>query len=460
MSKQVRNILITALAVLAIYTICGFFLVPYIAKSQMQKNLQTTLGSQPEIRKISFNPFTFRMKVEGFKLPEADSRAGTEPRLQFEEFSVQLAIFPLFKKELRLNEVFIKSAQGKFLVFKDGKTNWVVTPSTEPPDKKKEKSEWVLTLQYIQIDNSGLKISDFTHVTPLELPLGPFSLRASNISTSLGSETSLRSLSIAVGENGHLKVNGGFSMTPLSADLNLDIAGFPLDFMTAYLSDKTFLILKQGNIDLLGNLKYNNGDLTLTGNSEIHDLNLSLPEADEPAIAWKNLKLNGIQFNTKPLQFHVPDVDLIGLQTTIVLQKDGSLNYKKLLRPDHATPAATPPPANSEPAVAASEKPASFDYLISKLNITTAAVSYSDLTIKPSFSAHVHNINGSIGPISPQVNQKINIDLKGQIETYGKFSALGNFTPGVKRPSLDLGMGFNNIEMTTFTPYSGHFAGY
>jgi hypothetical protein len=457
MTKNVRNILIAVACAVAIYSLCGFFLVPYIVQVQMERTLLASLGAKPQIQDISFNPFTFKMKVQGFLLPEADPRAGAKPRLQFDEFAIQLAVFPLFKKELRFKDVIVKSLNGKAVVFKDGTTNWKVTPSPqENKESQGNSSDWILTLEHIQIDNSGLHITDNTHITPLELPLGPFSLNAANISTSLGSETSLHSLAISVGDSGHLKVSGSLKQTPLSVDVNLDVAGLPLDFVTAYLSDKSFLSLRHGTIDLLGKLKYGDGNLALSANSEIHDVDLALPETEQAAIAWQNLKLSNVEFTTKPLLLTVAEIDLLGLQTTLILKKDGRLNYRDFLRPSTKSE-----PSNTPTSLSADTKTSpAFDYLISKLSLSDSEVDYTDQQIKPSFTAHVHNITGTIGPFSPRAEQKINIDLNGQIESYGKFKALGYFIPGAKRPSLDLGMGFNNIELTTFTPYSGHFAGY
>ncbi|WP_374076873.1 DUF748 domain-containing protein [Bdellovibrio bacteriovorus] len=452
-----RKISLGVLAALLLYCILGFLLVPFIAKDQIRKTVEAKFGVQAEIQKVSFNPFTFEMTLEGFKLPAADGKTDSKNRLQFEKFSLNLEIFPLFKKEIRFSSVVLKAVQGQFIIFKDGATNWVMKEDKTQPESK-EKSDWILTLEQIQIENSGFDILDNTHLRPLDLPLGPLNLKASNISTSLNSQTSLNSLLFSVGEKGHVKVSGTLSLEPVAADINLDVAALPLDFLTSYLSDKTYLSLQKGTIDLLGNLKYQKGVVLFDGASEIHELSLTQENVEEPVFSWEKMALKNIKFKTVPMSFHVDEVHLSQPRTAVILRKDGTLNFKTFLRT--ITNEKTTTPVSQTPTEEKTSSKDSFDYLVSNLIVANGAVAFADQQIKPNFSADIHGLDGTIGPISPKANQKINVALAGLVEAYGKFNAKGNVTPGEKRPSLDLDVDFHNIEMTTFTPYSGRFMGY
>lgn len=452
-----KKISLGALTVFLLYCLLGFLLVPFIAKDQIRKTIEAKFGVQAEIQKVSFNPFTFEMTLEGFKLPAADGKVDSKSRLQFEKFSLNLEIFPLFKKEIRFSSVVLKAVQGQFIIFKDGTTNWVMKEDKTPPESK-EKSDWVLTLEQIQIENSGFDILDNTHLRPLDLPLGPLNLKASNISTSLNSQTSLNSLLFSVGEKGHVKVSGTLSLEPVSADINLDIAALPLDFVTSYLSDKTYLSLQKGTIDLLGNLKYQKGVVSFDGASDIHDLSLIQENVKEPVFSWEKMALKNIKFKTVPMSLHVDEVHLTQPRTAVILRKDGTLNFKTFLRAAKDEKTATP--VSGTPAEEKKSSEDSFDYLVSSFIVANGAVAFADQQIKPNFSADIHGLDGTIGPISPKANQKIDVTLTGLVEAYGKFKAKGNVTPGEKRPSLDLDVDFHNIEMTTFTPYSGRFMGY
>ncbi len=473
-SSLIGKIVLVCLICLGLYSILGFFLVPYIAKQQAQKNIEARFGVRPDIREITFNPFTFEMTVSGFNLP-ADKKSGSsKSRLAFERFYVNLSIFPLLKKEIHLVDVNLKSAHGQFIVYKDGSINWEMKEDKTKPEKEEPSADWILTLEHIQIDNSGLDFLDYTHVSPMEIPMGPVNLRASNLSTSLGSKTSINSLALAVGEAGHIKLSGSLHLKPVSADINLDVAELPLDFLTAYLSDKTLLSLKKGNLDVLGNVKYEKGNVLFSGDSEVHDIVLIQEGIEDPVIAWGKMKLKDIKVQTVPMSVRVVEVALDQLRTEIILRKDGTLNFRDFIRNAPNTKSENTKPEKSKPvssvtapsapvvgsAAENSKKSSSFDFLISKLTLSNGSLDYADQQIKPHFAAHVHGLEGTISPISPNVNQKINVDLSGLVEAYGKFKGKGYVIPGEKRPSLNLAVNFHNIEMTTFTPYSGHFAGY
>lgn len=452
-----KKISLGVLTVFLLYCTLGFLLVPYVAKDQIRKTIEAKFGVQTEIQKASFNPFAFEMTLEEFRLPAADGKADSKNRLQFEKFSLNLEIFPLFKKEIRFSSVVLKAVQGQFIIFKDGTTNWVMKEDEVQPESK-EKSDWILTLEQIQIENSGFDILDNTHLRPLDLPLGPLNLKASNISTSLNSQTSLNSLLFSVGEKGHVKVSGTLSLEPVAADINLDVAALPLDFLTSYLSDKTYLSLQKGTIDLLGNLKYQKGVVLFAGASDVHGLSLTQENVEEPIFSWEKMALKNIKFKTVPMSFRVDEVHLTQPRTAVILRKDGILNFKTFLRTTKNDKTTTP--VSEAPTEEKKSSKDSFDYLVSNLIVANGAVAFADQQIKPNFSADIHDLDGTIGPISPKANQKINVALTGLVEAYGKFKAKGNVIPGEKKPSLDLDVDFHNIEMTTFTPYSGRFMGY
>jgi hypothetical protein len=236
--------------------------------------------------------------------------------------------------------------------------------------------------------------------------------------------------------------------------------------LTAYLSDNTWLSLSQGTLDLRGELKYAKGNITFGGSSEVRDLQVLQENVEKPVVTWKLMELKEIQLSTSPFDLKIRDVGLNGLNTQVVLRADGTMNFRSFLKTTAPSPsgeetsAPTPTPAPS--AVATSEpaeERSSMSYLISQLRLTDAEIDYADEQIRPNFRAHVHDLEGTIMPISSDHSEKINVTLAGKVEAYGKFQGKGYLMP-LEKPVLDFTASFHNIELTTFTPYSGRFAGY
>lgn len=453
MTTTVKRILQICILLLGLYSLAGFVLAPWIIKSQIIKQSEKRLQTTPKVGAVSLNPFTFELEIKDFLLPSKDQE---KPRLVFNRFSLNLTLYTLLKQEIRLKSVVLDGAAARFVVFKTGDTNWKLTPTGEPEKDTSQDSDWVLTLEQIQIRKSGVDFFDYTHATPLELPLGPMNLSAANISTSLGSTTSLKSLNISFGEQGSLNLSGDMQLKPVTVNVAVEARQVPLDFLTAYLSDHTYLTLKEGLADTVSRIQYKNGRVNVTGEAQIHNLALVPENQDKPVVEWQQLDLQGIDISTSPLDLKAAELVLKGLKTDVELLKDGTLNFRSFLKHPPQAPAEKQTTESAEPAKSKSP----VKYYIGKLTLNDGRVNYADLQIRPNFKALVHDLDGSIGPISPKVDEKIQIALAGQVEAYGKFKGKGFVIPRTKRPTLDLGMNFHNIEMTTFTPYSGHFAGY
>ena len=464
MKIQLKKTVMIASFCMLIYTLLGFFLVPFIAKNKIHETLQKKYGVSSTLEKISFNPFTFEVEVSNLKVPET---SGIE-KLELGKLRANLQLFPLFKKEIRLLSFYLGNTHANFTINKDGKTNWAPLPipaaAEEATIPQRNSSPWTLTVEQIEIENTLLKFSDLTHREALQLPLGPINLKAENISTRIGSSSDLESLKISFGDNGFLNLSGKVSLNPVSANINFKTSRVPLDFISSYLSDKSYLALKTGFYDGEGSVEYNNGVVQLKTNSALSDFKLIHVGSKEPVAQWEKLSFQNLVVQSKPLKVRIDQVKVEGLSTGLVLRKDGRLNYKDFLRASANTPAQAdaPPPETVTSSVpnrsgATAQAP---DVLINKLVLVGGKLFYSDQQIKPNFSANISNLNGEVSPVTSEVNKKINVNLTGRIEGTGKFKAKGFYMATVKRPSLNLAVDFDNIELTTFTPYAGKFAGY
>ncbi|WP_413582299.1 DUF748 domain-containing protein [Bdellovibrio sp. HCB288] len=464
-----QKLLIIGALIILIYTLLGFFLVPWIAKNQIQKFLQTRYGSTPTIGKIYFNPYTFHFEITDFDLPDtAEKTTDKISRLKFETFAMNGDWWKLLRREVHFKYVDLKKAEGQFIIFSKGNTNWELLPDPEADAKKKDDSKssgkpWTVTFRRLAIENSGLDVWDHTHVSPLHLPIGPLNLNIENFTTSIGESSEIESLVFSVGDKGRMVISGSANMKPTSADLKLDFQDLPMGFLSAYLSDTTYLRLSKGTLNFQGNLVYREGIVALNGDPVIHDLAIEQEEVELPVLKWKTLIAEKFQFKFKPLGMTVENVNVDGLVTTLALRADGTLNVKEMMRTGKKAdpaPQSSFTPAGPPAAAKQKESAPGFQYLVKVLKIENGGLDYSDQQIRPRFVARIHNLNGSLGPISSELGQKMSIDLNGMVEQYGKFKGKGSFITKKPWPNLDFTSSFQNIEMTTFTPYAGKFAGY
>jgi uncharacterized protein involved in outer membrane biogenesis len=67
-----RKIAIWASILLAVYTICGFFILPPVLKSITVKKLKENLNREVSIEDIKFNPYKLSLSIKGFAIKEPD----------------------------------------------------------------------------------------------------------------------------------------------------------------------------------------------------------------------------------------------------------------------------------------------------------------------------------------------------------------------------------------------------
>lgn len=69
---NVRRVRFWVLVAVALYSLAGFFLVPWLAGWIAQDKVQKDLGRELRIGDIDFNPYTFSLEVTDFALADPD----------------------------------------------------------------------------------------------------------------------------------------------------------------------------------------------------------------------------------------------------------------------------------------------------------------------------------------------------------------------------------------------------
>jgi hypothetical protein len=456
--------------ILLVYALLGFVILPKLAINKAKSIGEELLGSAIEIEKLSFNPFSFELTLNNVKISALEShQISTPTRFGLKQLHLNFEPHALFKKEIKLKSLNLEQVQLVFALLAEQKTNWEVKSNTNESSKKEASNEtpWTLHFESLNIQNSEINFIDRSLREPLDLKIGPLNLGLQNFSTSIGSETSLKQLKFALANEGLLELTGKFSTKPIKAELVVKSRDLPLDFLSSFLLEQTYLEVKEGFADLDNTLIYKEGRVLVSGNSLIKNLNLQHQQTKKSPLSFKSLEISNLNFQTKPTIFNADKMQLNDPRIVLILKKDGKLNLSELKR------IAGPKKDQNENLTAKKEtetkdlpdkstthkqtdKP---EWNIQEFSISNGRLDFNDQQIQPNFSALVSKLSGVISPIKSSV-QKTNINLKGGVEAFGKFMAKGYVYTGAAQPQLNLNVNFSNIEMTTFTPYSGQFAGY
>jgi hypothetical protein len=97
---------------------------------------------------------------------------------------------------------------------------------------------------------------------------------------------------------------------------------------------------------------------------------------------------------------------------------------------------------------------------IARVRLDSGSANFADLSIRPNFAAGIQSLSGTIVGLSSKANARATVDLDGKVDEYAPVKIQGEVNYLAAQSYADLHLAFENMELTTFTPYSGKFAGY
>ena len=98
---------------------------------------------------------------------------------------------------------------------------------------------------------------------------------------------------------------------------------------------------------------------------------------------------------------------------------------------------------------------------IKKIALHAGQAKFADLSVQPNFATGIQDIEGTVvGSYRPKPNSRAKVDIHGAVDQFSPVAITGEVNVLSTALYTDLGLSFRNMELSTFNPYSGKFAGY
>jgi hypothetical protein len=334
--------------------------------------------------------------------------------------------------------------------------------STPTPGTVAPSAAWHALVREFRLSNGTLAAEDRSARPVVPLAIAPVNLVLTNASLDEGSPVQL-DLDARVNGSGVLKARGTVVASPTAADLAVTLAGFPLASLQPYLARGTSITVLDG---LLGGELHvqerpgrdGQGRFLASGNVSVDRLHSIDNTLRDDLVNWDRLTITGLRVQHHPDQISIDTLSALKPYARAIIEPDYSLNIARALKaPGPAPPGGVSGVEAAPPAAAAS---AAWPVSIRKLAIANGQAQFTDLSILPNFSTGVEALNGTVLGLSSKPGTRAQIDLKGQVDEYSPVTIAGEANLLGAKQYLDLDMVFRNMELTTFNPYSGKFAGY
>ncbi|MEA1915923.1 MAG: DUF748 domain-containing protein [Campylobacterota bacterium] len=358
-----------------------------------------------------------------------------------------------------LNSYHIKSVNVDRLdtivrLYRNSKTDFDYlvskSKSNKKADENRESNETIdLKIDAINLANSSLLFKDYSHKKKVTLK---FKNIASTLERfTLDEEAKMPfKLSLNTPLYGTLTTDATLSIKPLHVDALLKSRSINLRAYEPYIQRFVNLNLEKGylntylKITLDGSKKdiskVVNGNLTFNKIALNHKLTKG-KIANIKKLSIKNMKLDDSSVIIKSITIDEPYVK-------IAIDENKSTNLDNIAIQK----------SSSKPKEKTKEKP--FNALVAKVAIKNGSSDFSDFSLPLKFKTHIEELKGDIYAVSTKKDAVTNFNLDGVIDRYGQSVIKGGITASEPFKHSELNVAFDNIDVSSFSPYSSKFIGH
>lgn len=353
--KGVKRIGFGLFIALLLYVLLGFWALPHAARSFLNGYLQDHVRVPANIARIELNPFTGELGVYDFKVGETG-----QEKVAFSRLWVDLQIDSLWTRAVHLSAIELDNAMVAAQMSKEGKLDLLELLQLPPVDKDKapatsDEGLFPLRIDRVQVSDAKLHWHDLRASGKVEVQVNPLTVTLEGVSTVNGEPGRLR-LQANAGSAGRLEIDAGFTIPEQRAKGRVVLHDSQLSGFWSYAQAHVPLTLKKAQLDLDVEFMAEMGEplrVTLdNGKLALRSLLLSDPQ-NNPLLSFNQLKLEPIQVELHKQQVQIGNVFLEGVETPLVREADGRLNWQRIFaapaQGGAKTAASNPPQAQSKP---------------------------------------------------------------------------------------------------------------
>ncbi len=408
----------------------------------------------------------FRMDIRdvalGFEELSVDDAQGGQI-LSLQEFSLRQGRVLPSEKTIDAGSIRLIGADVRLEQDQNGSLNLTQLvaagsskPAADNATQDKTSQSWRFGLDELVIAESGAEFVRDMGAADLEMGISDISCRLENLTNVQGEEAALNA-TLQLGNEGSLRAQGGFSLSPLKAGLDLRLSNLDLRPLAPVLRNYVELSLNQGALDLTGRLDLNDSSseegpsIVFEGNTAIRNLDTMELDQGGKFLAWKGLWLRNLAFDSAAPSIRIREIELAGLDTQMIVYPDGGSNM------DRVFPAKTPAEEGVE---AESGDGSKMRFAIDTVKLAQGRLGFEDRSVSPSFQTAITDMQCRIENLSNQHMQPSDISVQANIDESAPLAVNGSMNLLGERFLADLDLDLSNVSLSPFTAYSGKYIGY
>lgn len=418
--------------------------------------------------------------------PRLTRRGEKQPFFKAQTITLAETSLDLAKHDVAVGE--LTSAGGVLAVARDKDGNADITNlMAQPPQGAPAQSPsapWNVVVGRLALDGYTVKVDDRAPERRARYALTKLNLDLLNLSTERGAKATLAAR-FGVDGRGVASAKGPVGLSPIFADLKVDVKRIDLVPLQGYVLPSIKLSLARGALTGAGRLAFGEGaagkaKFVYKGNALVSGL-LAVEDATKlDFFKWETFSLEGMRAGFNPVFLEASKLDISGLGFDFTIERDGTTNLSKVVgkpvpldedeeESEAAVAAAAPAAAVAEPPVptapaAVSPAPAAaaevIPIRIDTLTVRGGRIGLADHFIQPNYAATITDLTGRVTGLSSKTGTVAQLDVKGSLANHSPLTMTGSVNPLAATAFADVKASFRDIDLPPFTPYSGKYAGY
>lgn len=338
---------------LLLYTLLGFFLVPWIIKQQLVDMTAAEFERTLTVEKIRFNPYVLGLEIENLALRDPDDVVVFSLR----RFYINLQLSGLFRSAWTFKEISLEAPNFLFERFAPADTRLSRMLAVAEEGEAGETDETAaaglpgLLIYQLAISDGQLAISDHVPLTPVQTTFAPINIVINDLNT-LPDFAGDQAVDIAMPAGGVLSWTGDLELVPFRSKGAFTLEDVNPAIGLAYLKDQFRLQDLQALVS--SSFVYDIGvDHTGDFSAAISELSLKVADVSltgfDPVtqfLGLREISLTGGSLSWPEQQVDVSNLALAGIDLQLWRTPEGEINLTTLLP---APSASEPMPADAQP---------------------------------------------------------------------------------------------------------------
>ncbi|MFK5734816.1 DUF748 domain-containing protein [Pseudomonas urmiensis] len=443
MPKGLTRAIGALLALVALYSLLGFLILPGVGLRIANQQLAKYATVPAQLTRIELNPFSLELTLWGLQIGEP----GKE-QVGFERLYANLSLDSLWSGALHLDAVELDKARSEVLFAKDGSLNLTQLfklPPSEPKAEEPASDPFPLRIGSIKLNEGYLHFQDLRPSEPIEFLYDSMNLELKNLST-LPDDNADMSLVANGPAGGRIDWKGTLGLAPIASEGTLKITDGKMKAWWPYVRDAVPLVLEDGVISLDTHYKLNLAKETelLLDNTSVRIAPFAIKAPDgRPLARLASLEVSETSIDLAKQLVTVGKIRSEKLETWAALEKDGQLDWQKLFasQPAKASPKEKAEPAAAEPSSeekAAAEPSKPWQVLLKDVQARNYMIHLADRSQKEPVALDVGPLNLDLQGFDSLNKSPFTLKLDTGVGKQGKLQAAGQVNLAPVTAKLDV----------------------